>query len=175
MSIIYRIFSDYWVEFGFWVAFVPLIMVFFAIAIFVVPIKLCIKKSYDGWKFWSKYLLLLIAGMEVCAYIEEAYIRKYELNEKCIKELSPNKIYIGEVCKLADSTGTPGSHVWLRVYDAKTLELIKEGDGGYSWLEIFWDVDELKNVTAIYSNTTEDKYTMELPPSWLDKIRAKLP
>jgi hypothetical protein len=176
MSIIYRIFSDYWIEPGFWMVFIPLIFIFFTIAIFIIAIKFFTTKKYTGWKFWLKYLLFLLIVMEFSAYAQEAYIRRGELNEKCKKELSPDQIYIGEVCKLGYRTGSPGeSHVWLRIYDAKTSELIKEGDGGFSWVDIYWDTDELGKTTSIYSDTTKDKYTLILPPSWLDKIRAKLP
>jgi hypothetical protein len=176
MSITYRVFSDYWIEPGFWMLFIPLILIFFIVAIFVIPFKFFTRKPYSGWKFWLKYLLFFLVSMEFSAYFEEAYIRQGELNEKCKKEFSPDQIYIGEVCKLGYRTGSPGEgHVWLRVYDAKTLKLIKEGDGGFSWIDIYWIKNESGRTTAIYSDTTEDKYIMRLPPSWLDKIRAKLP
>jgi hypothetical protein len=59
------------------------------------------------------------------------------------------------------------------VYDAKTMTLVKEGDGGLSISEIQWKIDESGKSTQIYLDYYNAAF--ELPQSWLDQLRAKLP
>jgi hypothetical protein len=175
MLIIYRYLYNYEVELGFWTFFIPIILVFFVIAISTISLKILTKKNYNGWKFWLKYFLLLVVGMELCAYAEEAYIRKNNINETCKKEISPDFIYVGEVCVLSYRTDSATNHVWLRVYDYKETNLIKEGYGGFALTTLYWMSDKSGRTTAMYADTVDEKATLTLPPSWLDKLRAKLP
>jgi hypothetical protein len=59
------------------------------------------------------------------------------------------------------------------VYDAKTLTLLKEGDGGLSEMEVRWDTDE--SGKTISANLKYYSANFKLPPTWLDRLRAKLP
>jgi hypothetical protein len=175
MSVIYRFIFDYEIYFGYWLFFIPIFLLSFIVAIFVVLVNFCIKKSYDGWKFWLKYLLMLIVGMEFTAYIQEAYVRTNNLYKDCKKELSPDRNYVGEVCILDYINDSTEDHLWLKVYDAETLKLIKEGDGGTAIYNINWRINELGQIVSMYSDTKDWKEALTLPPSWLDKLRAKLP
>jgi hypothetical protein len=174
MTIIYRLIFNYEINFGYWLFFVPIIFFFLVAAVFIIPIKFLTKKYYDGWKFWLKYLVALVVGMEFSAYAQDVYVRTNHLYEECKSELSPDRNHIGEVCVIEYSTDYIEHHLWLKVYDAKTSKLIKEGDGGSAVYGLHWKI-ESGQVVSMYSDTIDWREALTLPPSWLDKMRAKLP
>jgi hypothetical protein len=119
--------------------------------------------------------LIILFTIEFSAYAEEAYIRKNDMSRRCKKHVSPDLIYIGEVCILSYRTDSAENYVWLRVYDYKTVKLIKEGYGGFGLTTIYWMSDQSGNTISMYADTADEKATLTLPPSWLDRLRAKLP
>jgi hypothetical protein len=176
MSVIYRIFSGYEIDFGFWMFFVPMVVVFFVVFLGSLS-RLLIDKSYKRWKPWLKFLMFWIICMETMAYTEGAIIRDDFDPKKCYQRLSPDGVYMAKLCYLNRGAGNNAAHVWLMVYDAETLDLIKEGDGGATLdYKIHWNQGPDGKTTGVYSDvSTSLDLELTLPPSWLDRLRAKLP
>jgi hypothetical protein len=176
MSVTYRILFGYEIELGLWMFFAPIVLVFFVVFLSSLS-RLFVDKSYKRWKAWLNFLILLIMCMEALAYTEEANVRSHFDPKKCYQRLSPDGVYMAKLCYLNRGAGNNAAHVWLMVYDAETLDLIKEGDGGTTLdYKIHWNQGPEGKTTGVYSDvSTSLDLELTLPPSWLDQLRAKLP
>lgn len=86
---------------------------------------------------------------------------------ECKREMSPSGRYVGETCYLAREYGT-----LFRLYDAHTEELQTER----SYLDpdaphLVWQQDLVQYDVG----ATDGKGFVTLPPSWKDRLKAKLP
>jgi hypothetical protein len=173
MSIIYAMFFADTIEFGPWMFFLPLVFSFTLIFLASCILKI-FRRNYQGWKLWLKILCLLVFLMELTAYIESARARANFHENNCYKSLAPDGIYLAKLCSLGRDAGSNFTHMWLMMYDAKTLILLKEGDAGLNESnEIRWEIDKYGKTVSV--NLKFFTAEFKLPPSWLDRLRAKLP
>jgi hypothetical protein len=174
MSVIYRLINGYYVEPGFWIFIFLLLIVSFVVAFFVFFIGLITKKN-NKFKIIIKIIFALLLTTEFLAYLEDAHIRANFDEEKCSGSLSPDGLYFGKKCQLGVIFWGNDPHLWLMIYDAKTMTLLKEGDAGVNLEDIHWGIGENGKTISAHVDMEEDGLILKLPPTWLDKIRAKLP
>jgi hypothetical protein len=173
MSIIYRMVSGYGVEMGWWVIFIPFLLASILIFVVIFLFRLIFKKQHKISKKWLKLILFTITIVEASAYVEEAYIRTM-LDEKiCHQTLSPDGVYIQKTCDLGGDN--PYTHIWVMIYDAKTMNLLKEFDGGMLLEGMRWGTDDNGKTNSLYAQMHKTGLVIDLPPTWLDKLLAKLP
>jgi hypothetical protein len=133
-----------------------------------------LRKPQKISKKWLQLILLFFVCIEFSAYIEEAYTRK-NLDKKCYRSFSLDKAYIGEVCNLGGDYWANYTHIWVMIYDAKTMRLLKECDGGMILDNMRWDTDDNGKTNSFYAHAHKAGLVIDLPPTWLDKLLAKLP
>lgn len=114
-------------------------------------------------KLILKVILSLIAI--ICASQYFMSVRHREQAYDCEQEKSYFNYYIGEICYLPYRNGT-----LFRIYNEKTHELLAERTYSDLSPQIVFSNDRV-----IYSIDAEkqDAY-VPLPPTWLDRLRAKL-
>ncbi|WP_206999978.1 hypothetical protein [Trinickia mobilis] len=83
----------------------------------------------------------------------------------CKREVGSD-IYIGEICYLSNEDG-----MLFRLYDRRSGELLAERTYKNPYPRLFWNASNV-----VYdSSASEGKGYVDFPPTWLDKLRAKLP
>jgi hypothetical protein len=174
MSVIYRLIHGYYVEPGFWILPFLLLIISSAVACCVFFIGIITKKN-NKLKIVSKIILAMIVITELLAYAEDTYIRTNFDEEKCSQSTSPDRVYLGKMCRLGIVLWGNDIHSWLMIYDAKTMTLLKEGDAGVNLEDIHWGTGENGKTISAHVDMEEDGLILKLPPTWLDKLRAKLP
>ncbi|WP_458761927.1 hypothetical protein [Cupriavidus basilensis] len=117
-------------------------------------------------KFLAKLLVILVALVSSLIYGCNAMNRSARY--QCEQERSPTGQYIGEACFLPREYGA-----LFRLYEARTGELLAERTyiepephKNVIWNPIFVQYD---------LGATENNGVVDLPPTWLDRVRAKLP
>ncbi len=116
-------------------------------------------------KFLAKLLVILVALVSSLIYGCNALNRSARY--QCEQERSPTGQYIGEICYLPREYGT-----LFRLYETRTGELLAE--------RTYLDPDRRSliwkpNFVQYDLGATENNGVVDLPPTWLDRVRAKLP
>ncbi|SFM32773.1 hypothetical protein [Variovorax sp. OV329] len=159
----------YCLRFGFWLLCVPVI----AWMLFTSP--WIIFRRLDGRKERSiarakkigRWLLIMIV-----LYVAEGMVIRTLSRRDCTVEggRSPGGLYKMEVCYM----GGRGQDAYL--YGLARLRLAKDGTvlaeaefRDPSLSDVYWDTNKV-----IVGNSSEGAF-IDLPPSWLDRLRAKLP
>jgi hypothetical protein len=111
-----------------------------------------------------KYRVMSVVAVVICALYFTSAINRVRAHE-CVKKESRYGPYIGEYCYLPYRDG-----MLFRLYDAKTNRLLAER--GYSDIEprIVFSED-----VVYYNMSASPEEYVSLPPTWLDRLRAKLP
>lgn len=105
-------------------------------------------------------LIIVTIGFQ---YLLSAHRRTHA--HECKREMSWGEIYIGEICYLPYRDGT-----LFRLYDAKTNELLAERTYSDMYPKMVFGNDRV-----YYSMSSDPEDYLLLPPTWLDRFRAKIP
>jgi hypothetical protein len=170
MSIIYRILHGHPLEAGLWNFFIPILLILVFLYIFNL-----ICKKFTNWKKKLKFLLILVAVMEFTNYMEDAYIRSNLDNTACDEVTSPDGVYVAKTCYFLQSARQSYNQIWLMIYDAKTMKLLTEDNRRMELNELHWSLDENGKTVAAYTDIRNLDLKIKLPPSWIHRLRAKLP
>ena len=150
-----------------------------------VPIEAAQRKAAVQRRYLKRFLVVAclwyVAGT-VWFYYKDAQARQSAYN--CDKSVSTEDggAYIGEECALlrqpwSNAEGTAGVYrgfsVLVRIYSAKTGELLAEGFVANPEGSLFWR----KNYVLIQGGDGDGAYAhvIELPPSRWQQFKAKLP
>lgn len=119
-------------------------------------------RSIPDWMARTAGLCAVIA-MVIILSVYGREIRDRRSASECRSETEGR--YVGEVCVLASEYGT-----LFRLYDASSGELLAERKY-YSPQspQLLWSAEDV-----CYDVSDDDGY-VSLPPTWLDRLRAKLP
>ncbi|MEN7530123.1 hypothetical protein [Cupriavidus sp. DL-D2] len=117
-----------------------------------------------------RYSVLLIVATILVGLPYSCGVWERAQDAKCIREIQPTygrkpgvpPKYIGDICFV----GRSNLDYLFRLYDAQTRELLVERHYRSTEIELIWGED-----FVWYS----DDEGVRLPPTWLDRLRAKLP
>ena len=107
------------------------------------------------------FILLVIALVAQYAF----FVRSRIYANECRKEVDDLRRYIGEVCYLPYRDGA-----LFRLYDAKTNKLVAERTYSDIYPQMLFDGDRV----YYHLGVSPEEY-VPLPPTLLDRLRAKLP
>lgn len=110
-----------------------------------------------------KILLIPIASIITAQYLLAARHRAHA--HECERKVSRGDSYIGEICYLPYRDGT-----LFRLYDARSNDLIAERTYSDIYPKMVFGDDRV-----YYSMSAGTEAYVLLPPTWLDRLRAKLP
>ena len=127
---------------------------------------------------WVTWLIVFAAIIQLCIYANDVHTRKtrvptceWEPIESLYDPPYASPPYSGRFCYLVRGT------ILLQLYDASDQHLLAERMYSYPYYErpsFFWRVDAQRRPSALgYDTTINDE--ISLPPTLLDRLRAKLP
>lgn len=109
-------------------------------------------------KMWLKVVVFLFVILQVVPY--SCSVANRMGAHECEREIEAT-LYIGEVCYLPSQYGT-----LFRLYDAQSGKLLAERTYNDLDPRIIWGDDRVYYKPGAF---------VMLPPTWLDRLRARLP
>jgi hypothetical protein len=160
---------DEYVRLGWWMLSMPLMLFILLRAPFY------IAKQWVGSKERAIGSVLLFfaawLGGDVVYYVESAYLRATAQEQRCsVKGPSPYGPYEALVCVTGGSVQDANTEGFVRLRSTETGAVLAERDFyNAEFTLVYWAPDYLSVGLA------EGSAEFHLPPTWLDRLRAKLP
>ena len=161
--------EEYYLRFGFWLLCVPVIawMLFASPWIIFRRLEGCKQRAIARAKKIGRWLLIMIV-----VYVAEGALSR-TLARGCYaadEPRSPDGLYEMEVCYMAGNAQDGEFDGLVRLHSAKDGTILAEADvhnPSITW--VYWEANEAT------VGKGSGSASINLPPSWLDRLRAKLP
>jgi len=120
---------------------------------------------YKILKQLNKIVAAFVAAIGIYWTLSYAFLaEKRQAVSRCMEQMSPNGRYLAKLCRLDTYRG------YIKLYDNQSNELIAD--------RVYWRNPNDAKIN-FSDNEVQDWFgegsSIGLPPSWLDRLRAKLP
>ena len=118
-----------------------------------------------------RYLLWVVGLVFVGYYSLNAYLR--QTGEVIYKQESPNKQYLAEIVDVRPAVFTGSRTYFVRILDASGSIVVTSFKTNSEMGAIRWNC--MAKGCDGFMWSVQDGYYIELPPTWLERLHAKLP